>query len=230
MVNERERETDLSSPEIPHIGVYGGAFDPVHYGHLAVARAALAEMSLDSLLFVPTVAPPHKVQETPYVHRLAMLQLALDELAEERFSISSIEEELPAPSYSINTLMALQKQAGRYFFILGVDAFLGIESWKNWQDILSLVHTVISPRQGYADNELYTLLARLGYVFMDGCFRSCRKNVLLKDIFLLQAMPPEVSSSDIKRSLQSNDRGNKRLQLLPFGVASYIVSHNLYEK
>ncbi len=227
MAVSEERETDLSS-EVPRIGVYGGAFDPVHCGHLAVARAAVVEMSLDSLLFVPTVAPPHKTQETPYAHRLAMLRLALDELAEERFAISAIEEKLPAPSYSINTLLALQKRGGRYFFILGVDAFLGIESWKDWQDILSLVHIVISPRQGYADDELYALLSRLGYVFTGGVFRYCRENGLRKDIFLLQAVPPAVSSSDIKRSLQGNE--DKGGQLLPFGVASYILSHNLYKK
>ncbi len=219
-----------SLQKLPRIGIYGGAFDPVHCGHLAVAKAALAEMSLDRLLFVPTLDPPHKTERTPYTHRLAMLQRVLAELAEERFAISTIEEELPAPSYSINTVLALREQPGRYFFILGVDAFLDIESWQKWQKILSLVHIVISPRQGYAVDKLYSLLKRLGYASANGRFCYCGESESRQDIYLLQTVPPEVSSSDIKLFLQNSKNGEEGLQLLPIAAASYILSHNLYEK
>ncbi len=213
---------------LARIGIYGGAFDPVHFGHLAVARAAFTGMTLDRLLFVPTVMPPHKTDRTRYKHRLAMLRLALAELADRHFFISTIEEELPVPSYTINTLTALRQSEGEYFFILGVDAFVEIESWQSWQQILSLVNIVVSPRKGYAVEQLYQLLARLGYRFTGDFFHYYGKDLPMKDIFLLQDMPPEISSSDIKTALQNNGNSREKLQLLPRAVASYILSHNLY--
>ncbi len=213
---------------LPRTGIYGGAFDPVHYGHLAVARTAFAAMSLDRLLFVPTVMPPHKTERTAYNHRLAMLRLAVAELTGGCFTISTIEEELPVPSYTINTLTALRQSEGEYFFILGVDAFLYIESWQGWREILSLVNIVISPRKGYAKEQLCQLLVRLGYSPAGDVFRYRGKDLPMKDIFLLQEVPPAISSSEIKASLQ-NDRDNgEKLQLLPRAVVSYIMLHNLY--
>ncbi len=214
---------------LPRTGIYGGAFDPVHSGHLAVAQAALVEMSLDELFFVPTVEPPHKTGRTPYVHRLSMLKLALEAFGEERFSLSIIEEQLPTPSYSINTLQALQQVEEReYFFILGVDAFLTIECWKKWEELLSLVSLVVSPRKGYPEERLFHLLERLGYAAVDGFFRYGGHGQMRKDIFLLQTVPPEVSSSDITRSLHKSRAAAYGLDCLSPDVVSYILSHKLY--
>ncbi len=218
----------VKQPRLPRTGIYGGAFDPVHYGHIAVARAAVTAMALDRLLLVPTVMPPHKTERTPYQYRLAMLRLALAELADNRFAISTIEEELPLPSYTINTLKALRQEGGEYFFILGVDAFIDIESWQSWREILSLVSIVISPRKGYAQQQLYPLLTRLGYRPAGDFFRYSGRELPMKDIFLLRDMPPQISSSDIRAALQSNSDSREKLRLLPGAVVSYILSHNLY--
>src|SRR5919108_5010487 len=113
-----------------NIGYFGGSFDPIHTGHLAVARAAADACRLERVLFVPTDAPPHKRRRplTPFIHRYVMVALALAEAREPRFVPSLLE----APNssrqfhYSIDTIRALKrrlKKTDRLFFLIGIDAF-----------------------------------------------------------------------------------------------------------
>lgn len=219
-------EKRVADRSLPRIGIYGGSFDPIHYGHIAVADAALAEMELDHLIFVPTVAPPHKTGRTPYPHRLAMLQAALSERQERRFVLSTLEEELPVPSYTINTIKALlTRQKGAFFFVLGVDAFLEIRSWEGYEEILSLVNMVISPRKGYSVKQLESLMVSLKYSPVAGGWQRQR----FKNIFLLKSVPPLISSSDIKIALHDGvEQEDMSLRLLSPEVMDYIRTNHLY--
>lgn len=218
----------METKNLPRIGIYGGSFDPIHYGHIEVAKAAFTEMALNRLLFVPTVTPPHKSNDTPYVHRLGMLREALREEGEPGFNISTIEEDLPFPSYSINTIKALfQQHNGVYFFVLGVDAFLDITTWKAYEKVLSLVNLVISPRKGYSVKELEQTLIDLGYhEVSDGW-----SHPVMKKIFVLSTVPSLVSSSEIRAVLQSGAviEGVAQTLLIP-AVLSYIQKNRLYNE
>jgi len=121
------------------LGVYGGTFDPIHNGHLRVAAALLENFALDQLLFVPAFVPPHKRGQeisAPH-HRYAMLALATAQDA--RMLISTIELEAPTRPYTIETLGRLQTQDPRaqLFFVMGMDSFREVTSWREHERLLS---------------------------------------------------------------------------------------------
>ncbi|MCI5130129.1 MAG: nicotinate-nicotinamide nucleotide adenylyltransferase, partial [Candidatus Electrothrix sp. EH2] len=111
------------------IGLFGGTFDPVHKGHLSIARQAAEEAGLDEVLFLPAADPPHKkAPGAAYQHRVAMLEsvLGASPAAEDRFAVSLLEAELPFPSYTVETLSELQRRLphSRCSFIIGADSLL----------------------------------------------------------------------------------------------------------
>ncbi|MBI2982975.1 MAG: nicotinate (nicotinamide) nucleotide adenylyltransferase, partial [Chloroflexi bacterium] len=134
------------------VGVFGGSFDPVHNGHLAIALAALESIPLDRVLFVPARRSPLK-DEAPAgseADRLAMLELATRD--EPRFAVSRIELERPAPSYTVQTLEALAGQ-GRLFLILGADAAADLPRWRDPERVRRLATLVVArrPRSQHED-------------------------------------------------------------------------------
>jgi nicotinate-nucleotide adenylyltransferase len=139
-----------------NIGLFGGSFDPIHRGHLALARAAVERFSLRRILFVPASIPPHKQKHpvTAFVHRYAMLVLATE--AEKGWVPSLLE----APSdgaaranYSIDTVRRLKqtlKKADRLFFLMGIDAFREIAKWHEARALLGECEFVVASRPGYS--------------------------------------------------------------------------------
>lgn len=207
------------------IGILGGTFDPVHLGHLQLAESAVEEFGLDQMLFIPAALPPHKdgTRVTSFAHRAAMLQLACAPYR--KFNVNLIEEQLPKPSYSIDTLKQLQKHYGdgvRLFFVLGIDSFLDIGTWKAYRSLLKLVTVIISLRKGYEHRLLLQLLADLGYEMETG--NSYRRGSS-QEVLLLKATPEAISSSSIRTRI---GRGESFQQLLPPGVEQYITKHMLY--
>ncbi len=127
------------------LGVFGGSFDPVHHGHLAIALAAVESLPLDRMVFVPARRSPLK-DEVPAASesdRLAMLQLATRD--EPRFVVSRIELDRPVPSYTVDTLEALAPE-GRLFLILGADAARDLPRWRSPERVRELATLVIAPR------------------------------------------------------------------------------------
>jgi len=208
------------------IGVLGGTFDPVHFGHLQLAESAMSECTLDKVLFIPAALPPHKegTTVTSFAHRAAMLQLASK--TSKSFGCNLIEARLPKPSYTIDTLQQLQKYYGdqvRLSFIMGADAFLEIVTWKAYKALLGLVTVIISLREGYQERMLLQLLEELGYG-MQGSNRYRKGNT--QEVRILKASPAAVSSSEIRAKI---GRGESVHCLVPQAVERYIQKHMLYQ-
>ncbi len=208
------------------IGLLGGTFNPVHYGHLQLADAAMAECSLDQVVFIPSGQPPHKDRTTlaPFADRIAMLQIAGG--LEKRFSCTAIERELPTPSYTIDTLRAI---GGRFptktdfFFIIGADAFLDLLSWKSYTEVLRCVEIIVAVRQGYHTDKIIEFLRKLEYSDQgnfwqgkDGC----------KQISILETIPGDYSSTTIRAKICKGIFPEKEI---PSGVIEYIKKHSLYQ-
>ncbi len=146
-----------------NIGLFGGTFDPVHRGHVALARAAMERCKLHRIYFVPANIPPHKQKQplTAFVHRFAMLALAT---ADEKAFVPSLleapeegvtpirKEQPPKPNYSIDTVQRLKqscKAADKLFFLIGMDAFAEIAKWHQAEALFKEVEFVVAGRPGY---------------------------------------------------------------------------------
>lgn len=131
------------------IGVFGGTFDPVHVGHLAIALAALEEVPLDRVLFVLARRSPLKADgpEASEDDRLRMLEAAIAD--EPRFAISRLELDRPGPSYTVDTLESLRDQ-GDLFLILGADAADELDKWRDPERVRELATPVVAPRPGWS--------------------------------------------------------------------------------
>lgn len=210
------------------IGVFGGTFDPVHLGHIRLAEVALNEITLDEIVFLPAALPPHKDGEiADFKHRFAMLKIVCNDVSE--FSISTLEEMLPKPSFTIDTLAVLQKHHdfdGKLYFIMGSDSFLDISTWKEYGKVLENIHLILACRYGYDNVKLESVITGLGYRRTQSCWVGSGKK---KNIYMLQKLPPEVSSSGIRDTVQrqGNCDGLANTVLDP-GVAAYIDVYGLY--
>lgn len=130
----------------PRIGLLGGTFDPPHRGHIQLARAAMEQLELDSVIFVPAAQNPLKrYPDSSPEHRFEMVRLCLDE--ESDFQVSDIETNREPPSYTIETLEELQMvMPGHYWLILGTDVVKNIEQWKNWEKLILLCRLAVAQR------------------------------------------------------------------------------------
>jgi nicotinate-nucleotide adenylyltransferase len=127
------------------VGILGGTFDPVHHAHLAMARAALEQLGLQRILWIPTGSPRYREPaRTPANHRVAMLRLAIE--GEPRYAID--EREL-APGHSGHTLDTLQSLGGRPVLLLGADQYAKFETWHRWPEILELASIAVFARPGW---------------------------------------------------------------------------------
>lgn len=206
-------------------GILGGTFDPVHNGHLALAEAAGTLCDLSEIVLIPAAVPPHKQNRkiTDYSHRVAMLELAVRN--KPGLHISTIEQILPTPSYTIDTLEYLHLHSAvdlELFFIIGADAFLDITSWKNYKNVLSETHFIVFSRSGSVDRKLHDLYYTLGYKERNGHWHH---NIFEKSIFSSSQLLPPVSSSDVRKKIFNGDVVDT---LIPCSVSEYITANHLY--
>src|SRR5436309_3368651 len=134
------------------VAIYGGTFDPVHNGHIEVARRVLDLFRLDEVVFVPACVPPHKrnANITSVYHRFAMLALATE--ADQRLLVSTIELDAPEQPYAVETVERMRAALGpetELFFLMGADSWLETRSWHQWKRLLSLCNFIIVTRPGY---------------------------------------------------------------------------------
>lgn len=138
---------NICSTNLQKIGIYGGTFDPVHHGHLILAREALEKFSLEKVIFIPAGTSPHK--QTPFVSgdvRLEMLRAAIE--GEEQFEVDDTELRRPAPSYTIETVEYLRENypAAQLFLMIGDDNLATLPTWRRFDDLQQIVTFVVLRR------------------------------------------------------------------------------------
>ena len=194
------------------IGVLGSAFNPPHLGHLALAQEAIWQLELDRVLLVPTGEPPHKeIADDPGREtRLQMTRLAAAE--DERFEASSLEVDRDGPSYAYETLEKLAEREGdrQLVWLMGADAALELESWREPRRVLELARLGIARRDDVPGGEIRDVLKRLG----------------APDAATVVEMPRmAVSSTDVRRRA---GEGRPLRYLVPDSVAEFIAERGLY--
>ena len=204
--------------------LYGGTFDPVHAGHLAVAAAARDALAAP-VAFVPAADPPHRGPPGADAgHRAAMLALAI--AGEPGFSVDRRELERDGPSWTVVTLAELRAEVGPrqpLAWIVGDDAFLGLPSWHRWEELLGLAHLVVAVRPGHSLEPLPPPLASA----VDGRWAPASALADAPAGRLLRlAMPPHpASATRLRERLRA---GEDVADWLPPAVAGYIARHGLY--
>ena len=210
------------------IAIFGGTFDPVHRGHLAVARAALRRLNLDQLYFMPAGVPPHKQRKprAAFRHRLAMLKLAT--AGEPRFAVSRWEA--TGVHYSIDTVRRMKralKQGDRLLFLIGIDAFLDIATWWKAEEILRECEFVVVVRPGSSLRKV-TLVLPPSLRRSAGCLPRRTRSGFKVDgvsIHLLRGVHAPVSATQVRAAAR---RGRPLSRLVPASVAQYIRTNRLY--
>lgn len=214
------------------IGVFGGTFNPIHYGHLRAAEEAREMLELDKVLFIPAGNPPLKSRDIADAEkRFQMVKIAT--ASNEFFEVLDIECSRTGKSYIVETLEELQ---GRYphaglYFLLGIDAFLDIPNWCRPDQVTSMVDFVILARPGHLFGDLqtspYLQADTAASALMDSGTADHAKVDMKsgKKAVLMRCMPLAISSTDIRNRLQT---GRSTKYLLPEQVESFIISNSLY--
>lgn len=198
------------------LGIMGGTFDPIHYGHLVTAEGARHSLGLEKVIFVPAGSPPHKPNNfiTEPWARYTMTRLAVD--SNPFFMVSTIEVERAGPSYTIDTMRTLSRlyPGAQIYFITGADALLEILTWREFEALLAICHFVAATRPGYRLSELSDRLNQLP--------GGLKQNVLCMEVPALA-----ISSTDIRQRVRE---GRPVKYLLPESVEEYILKNDLYRK
>jgi nicotinate-nucleotide adenylyltransferase len=133
------------------LGLFGGTFDPVHFGHLRLAEEAIGDLGLGGVRWIPAGQPPHR--GTPQVTARQRLEMVLRSTAgNARFSVDASEVEAAAPSYTVHTLQRLRDELGvdrPLVLLVGADAFAGLPTWHRWRDLFDLAHIAVAQRPGF---------------------------------------------------------------------------------
>jgi len=212
------------------IGILGGTFDPIHYGHLRLAEELAGTLKLDQVRFVPSGTPPHRT--APGVtaeHRLAMVELAA--AGNPRFSVDGREVRRAGPGYTFDTLAELRAEAGGtrpLALLVGADAFLEFATWHRWHDIFGLAHVAVAHRPGFPverwSERMPQPLAR------EYSARLMQQPLAVHltpagGIVVVPFTALDISATAIRDMLKA---GASPRYLLPDAVLDYIHSHKLY--
>jgi len=207
------------------IGILGGTFNPIHFGHLRAAEEVRERLNLERVMFIPCGIPPHRPMDelVPFIHRYQMVKLAIAD--NPFFYVSKMEGNRDGKSYTVDTLkLLLQKETdAEFYFILGLDAFLGIDTWKSPQTLFELAHFVVLPRKTLSKEQIMPILDNFFSDVKteeDSFFLPSGKIIYYCPITLLN-----ISASQIRRLV----RENKSIRyLVPEVVAEYIQRFGFY--
>jgi len=191
------------------IGILGGTFDPPHAGHLALARAALQQLELDEVIFLPANRNPLKARKgTPAKHRLGMVEALIRN--DSQLAVSDMEITRGGVSYTVDTLAELQMvQPAEYWFLMGADALRGLPDWKNPQRLMRLCRLGVAVRPPMTETDVVN---RVPIEFKE-------------KVDVIRMAPMDVSSTDIRDRLARNQTVSP---YVPTDVLKYIHTHHLY--
>ncbi|OQW39508.1 MAG: nicotinic acid mononucleotide adenylyltransferase [Proteobacteria bacterium SG_bin4] len=216
--------------KLPLIGIYGGTFDPIHYGHLRIAEELCDTIGLQKIFFVPSGLP--RLRQTPAAsreHRAAMVRLAIE--GNPRFELDTREINRTGVTATVQTLREYQHETridAAFCFILGIDAFIKIDQWTEWLELFNLCHFIIVARPGFAsltetqqfsDDVQHEFLSRRTAKVSDLALQSSGF------IYTAQTSMLDISASQIRTLLSA---GKSIRYLLPEKVHDYIKSNRLY--
>ncbi|GGI72228.1 nicotinate-nucleotide adenylyltransferase [Shewanella gelidii] len=204
------------------IGILGGTFDPIHFGHIRPAQEVMQQLSLDEVWLMPNHIPPHKTTtRVSTKHRLAMVQQLCNTIS--GFTLCDIEANRDKPSYTSITLAQLSAlyPEHQFFFIMGMDSFVSLPHWHQWQQIVELSNIVVCQREGWelqTSAQIYpTLKARQ--------VKLGRQIPQVGAIIPVEITPQPFSSTDVRQSLS---QGHIPENAVPSCVLEYILKHQLY--
>lgn len=191
------------------LGIFGGSFDPFHFGHLRPVLEAVAQLGLDRVYFVPTGRPPHKPERelAPPLSRYAMTELGL--LDHERLWVSTFELSQDAPSYTVDTLLHFRQETpeARIYLLVGGDSFAELRSWYRWERILEVATLAVMARSGWERERTGSLMEKGRVCFVDNA-------------------PLDISSTEIRRRLSEGRRPPG--EWMPAAVVDFVAKYRLY--
>ena len=209
------------------VGILGGTFDPVHYGHLRMADEVGAALGLAEVRLVPAGNPYHRPVDAPpapRLQRLAMARLGVVEFP--RLTVDPREALRSVPNYTIDTLTGLREELGAtpILLLVGADTFVTLPTWKRWAELFGLAHLVVIARPGHELSEplpavLASALASRQTADPDLLFRGAGR------IYRQAVTPQQISATRIRELVRAGQRLDG---LVPASVAKYIESHSLY--
>ena len=208
--------------------LYGGTFDPVHTGHLEIARRVSELFEIEKLLFIPAQMAPHKIGRlvTEPIHRYAMLALATQN--DPKLSISTFELDAPDRRYTVDTIEYFQRlfgEASELFFIMGGDSWSEITTWREWERLLTMTNHIVVTRPGYEPST--THVGAISERIVD--LRSGKGALDQKGIFFTDVVFNDVSATNIRR-LASEGRTEELDGLVPGPVLEYIRKYGIYRE
>ncbi len=211
------------------LAFFGGTFDPVHCGHLSIAKTLVELFGLDLFFFVPAFHAPHKPNTKPTsgYHRFAMLSLATAD--EERMSASTLELDHAKSRYSFDTLSELKAMYpdDRVIFVMGADSWMDIRTWHRWEEVLLLTDHIVVSRPGYAISFDHVTDAVKGRI-VDA--RGETNSIPIRQtphIYFTDAVHFDVSATEIRDDIRDDDVLD-RTDDVPDVVAKYIEKYELY--
>ncbi|MDH5649707.1 MAG: nicotinate-nucleotide adenylyltransferase [Gammaproteobacteria bacterium] len=206
------------------IGIFGGTFDPIHYGHLRPVNEVQRVLKLSEVRVIPAALPPHR--DTPSASaadRLAMVELALKEYPQ--FVVDDRELKREGLSYTLDTLESLAQELPESIFclLIGGDAFLSFNTWHRWQDLLTLAHIVVMQRPGWSTEHKDTIPMWARKRVCDSASALSRESA--GQVWLQPVKPVDISGTQVRTMVS---RGKSVKGLVPAAVAEYIEQHHLY--
>lgn len=211
------------------IGLFGGTFNPIHLGHLRGVEEIREAFRLDEIIFIPSAIPPHKAMEEiiDAKHRLEMVRLAI--ASNPYFSISDIELSRPGKSYSIDTIRHFREGCtDALFFILGGDAFVEIETWKDFQNLFTLCHFIVMARPGFQKTPVASQLpGSLTPAFQYDLETKVWVHLSGYHLYFKEISFLDISSTKVRELIE---RGESVRYLIPPETEAYIHKHGLYRK
>lgn len=225
--------TSKQSAENRHIAFYGGSFDPLHDGHLTIARKLTELFALDAFVFVPAFHAPHKKDRKPTsaFHRYAMLCLATEN--ESKLRVSTVELDAPEKPFTVETQAKLKNELpdAEIFFVIGADSWAEITTWRDWETVLTQTNIIVVTRPDYeiefshVTEEIKARVVDLRGQVSDKKPATGNRQPETK-IYLTDAVNLDVSATEIRRKIRENQSDWR--EVVPDEVAKYVEKYELY--